>query len=314
MTSETMTGETPPPTLMRFCRAEYRETRFMLDAERAEYICGCGKSAASARESVLELREPWRSHMPASLVLYCPAEGRARTFSRRKKGEYRCPCGGAVHDAGQVPGSRRDETGLYECPWCGQGLDCYGVCTNEECHAYPDGYSLHSHLPEKTLCTDVHCSLNVEYFYAERQRHCVYCKFTADQGGVCDDEDCPSHHPDFDPPDREDTLDRNVPGPGHWLALDGLLNPDGTLTKVGKDHQEWVEERMDGWEELTAQDAGQPGRTPLHSWNRESGRRNDAGRTTREQAALAEQPVDAHRTGRPDGSGIRRVLPGVGDP
>ena len=243
-----MTARRRPPALMRFCRAESRETRFMLDAERGEYICGCGKSAASAREAVLELREPWRSHMPASLVLYCRAEDRVRTFSRRKAGEYRYPCGGGFHDAGPGSGSRRDETGLHECLSCGQGLDCYGVCANPECPVYPEGYSLHSHLPEKTLCTDVHCSLNVEYFHADRQQHCGYCGFTADYGSVCDDEDCPSHHPEFNPPDREHTPAGNVPGPGHWLTLDGLVTPDGTLTRIGEAHREWVEERMEGEE------------------------------------------------------------------
>ena len=145
------------------------------------------------------------------------------------------------------PGSRLDETDMYECIHCGGGLDHLSVCVNPDCLVYPEGDLMHSHIPERILCTDEHCPEHKYTLGAERQLHCGYCHYTAGYDGSCDDDQCPSHHPDFDPREEEpweSTGAEHEPGPGHWLVKDGLVRPDGTLTEIGKEHEEWVMERM----------------------------------------------------------------------
>ena len=86
---------------------------------------------------------------------------------------------------------------------------------------------MHSHIPERTLCTDWLCHDHDHTLSAERQLHCSYCHYTAGYDGSCDDDECPSHSMDFEPETEgggngEET---NKPGPGHWLVKDGLVRP-----------------------------------------------------------------------------------------
>ena len=235
-------GKRFPASLMRYCRAEQRETVFTLDPGGQVYQCGCGRSAAGAGDAVRELEQSPR--MPASLQLHCRAENALRTFWHSRNGVYHCPCGHGSQDVGQPGGSRPDETGTHRCLYCGTPLDQYGVCALPDCQAFPEGENLHSHLAERRLCTDPMCWHNGDDFQAERQQHCRYCQYTAGLDGNCDDDQCPSHDLYFRPGNRLGGEEENRPGPGHWLVRDGLLHPDGNVTPLGERYSQWVRERM----------------------------------------------------------------------
>ena len=92
-------------------------------------------------------------------------------------------------------------------------------------------------------------------------------------GGICDDDTCPTHDPNFheepcrnqtcpthgpmlpyidslpqksqDPQEAraQDRKDEEEGRPPAWMVRDGLLLPDGTPTPVGRDNLEWIAER-----------------------------------------------------------------------
>ena len=64
---------------------------------------------------------------------------------------------------------------MYECLYCGSPLDKHEVCTNLNCQACPKGYLLHSHLEDRSLCTDPTCPDHEGTLYITPQAHCCYC-------------------------------------------------------------------------------------------------------------------------------------------
>ena len=145
----------------------------------------------------------------------------------------------------------------HECLWCGRVLGEEGICQNLECEAYPQGESLHSHLEDKKVCLDVWCHDNHGYMDIQSQRACWYCEYTADGEGICDDDECPAHITEFNPPEPDpdnpsDSGDRITPN--HWLVRDGLVNEDGSLTAIGQQCEGWIAQRI---EELEESDDGE---------------------------------------------------------
>lgn len=134
----------------------------------------------------------------------------------------------------------------YECLWCGTELGPEGVCPNTGCQAYPKGDSLHSHLEDRALCLDVWCHENSGFMDIQRQRACSYCENYADYDGVCDDDECPTHLLEFNPPEPGEATHGHTDAlaPGHWMVQDGLLNEDGSLTPVGQQCESWVMQRL----------------------------------------------------------------------